>query len=179
MIGSEGATDVLPCAAWDNRETRQRMKVILFAAVALGIVSHSAVAAGIEGDWLVADGTAVIRIAPCRDNLCGKLAWTPAPVTDATGKSLVGTTILIDLKPVGDNRWDGQIYNPEEGKTYTGHVALLNPNVLQVQGCLLVFCGGENWTRVSSDPASGAAAAEGRRSGVNVPPANTPSTRPR
>ena len=161
------------------------MKGILFAVAALGVVLRPAAAAGIEGDWLVADGTAVIRIAPCRDSLCGKLAWTLTPITDATkpdtgdaGKGLVGITILIDLRPVGDNRWDGQIYSPEDGKTYTGHVALLNPNVLQVQGCLLVFCGGENWTRTSSDSASGAAT-EGRRSGVNVPPANTPSPRPR
>lgn len=123
------------------------MKVILLAVGALGVFCAPVAAAGIEGDWLVAEGTAVIRIAACQDNLCGKLAWTPAP--DA-GQGLIGTTILIDLKPAGNQRWDGQIYNPEDGKTYTGHVTLLNPNVLQVQGCLLVFCGGENWTRTSS-----------------------------
>jgi uncharacterized protein (DUF2147 family) len=150
------------------------MKIILLAAAALGLTCHRAEAAGIEGDWLVAEGTAVIRIAPCRDNLCGKLAWTPAPDTGDGGPGVVGTTILIDLKSAGNQRWDGQIYNPEDGKTYTGHVTLLTPDVLQVQGCLLVFCGGENWSRTSSEPAS-TASTEGPRHGESLRPGNPPA----
>ena len=62
----------------------------------------------------------------------------------------MGTQILLGMKPAsggGGNRWDGQIYNPENGKTYSGHIILLSPDVLRIEGCLLIFCGGENWTR--------------------------------
>ena len=56
-------------------------------------------------------------------------------------------SFVTSMKPAGGDRWDGQIYNPENGKTYTGHISLKSPDVLRVEGCLLFFCGGEDWTR--------------------------------
>jgi uncharacterized protein (DUF2147 family) len=155
------------------------------AVVAFGFLSHPAVAAGIEGDWLVAEGTAVIRVEACGEARCGKVAWTPAPASDEArsgrakeDESPIGTTILIDMKPAGEQRWDGQIYNPQDGKTYTGRVTLLSPDVLKVEGCLLVFCGGETWTRTSSQPAAGVAGAGGRRA-ENAGCANASSEQPK
>ena len=51
------------------------------------------------------------------------------------------------MKPARGERWDGEIYNPENGKTYSGHIILLNADLLRIEGCVLFFCGGENWTR--------------------------------
>jgi hypothetical protein len=31
---------------------------------------------------------------------------------------------------------------------------VVSPDLLRVEGCLLVFCGGENWTRTSGPAAS-------------------------
>ena len=107
-----------------------------------------------SGNWLVKDQTAVIRIAPCADALCGTIAWTSQPGLDENNpdpgkrdRPIVGTQIIVGMKPAGGNRWDGEIYNPENGKTYSGHIILLSPDVLRIEGCLLIFCGGENWTR--------------------------------
>jgi len=123
-------------------------------AAALALVGGPALAADPTGYWLVKDQTAVIRIAPCADSLCGTLAWTSKPGTDENNPDpskrnhpIVGTQILLSMKPAGGDRWDGQIYNPENGKTYSGHIILLSPDVLRIEGCLLIFCGGENWTR--------------------------------
>jgi len=128
-------------------------------ATALTVIAAPALAASPEGDWLVAEGTAVIRVAPCGDAYCGKIAWTPGPGTDEHNpdpakrdQSMVGTTIIIDMKPAGNNRWEGSMYNPENGKTYSGHIAMMSADVLRVEGCLLVFCGGENWTRTAPEP---------------------------
>ncbi len=151
------------------------MRTTWIAAAALGLLCGPAVAAGLEGDWLVAEGTSVIRIGPCGNALCGKIAWTPAsaavqskPEPGKQEQSMVGTTILIGMTPAGDNRWDGEIFNPQDGKTYTGHLTLRKPDVLEVQGCLLVFCGGESWTRTSSEPVTGAAVARSHAA-VSVP----------
>jgi uncharacterized protein (DUF2147 family) len=130
--------------------------------VALVLAMPAAAAASPAGDWLVADGTAVIRVAPCGEGTyCGTIAWAPEegvddhnPDASKRGHSIIGTTILIDMKASGNNRWDGEIYNPQDGKTYSGSIAVGSPDMLRVEGCLLVFCGGENWTRISSPAAS-------------------------
>jgi hypothetical protein len=59
--------------------------------------------------------------------------------------------ILLGMTPSKTNRWDGQIYNSEDGHTYSANISLVDPNTLRVQGCFLGFlCGGENWTRFES-----------------------------
>jgi len=123
-------------------------------AAALALVGGPALAADPTGNWLVKDQTAVIRIAPCADALCGTIAWPSQPGLDENNpdpgkrdRPIVGTQIIVGMKPAGGNRWDGEIYNPENGKTYSGHIILLSPDVLRIEGCLLIFCGGENWTR--------------------------------
>jgi uncharacterized protein (DUF2147 family) len=128
-----------------------RKSSLLCAALALG--AGRAVAADPTGDWVVADKSAIIRVAPCGEGLCGTVAWTAKPGIDENnpdprkrGHSIVGTQILIGMKPAA-NRWEGSIYNPENGKIYSGNITLRQPDVLRVEGCLLVFCGGENWTR--------------------------------
>jgi uncharacterized protein (DUF2147 family) len=125
----------------------------------IGGPAGPALAADPAGNWLVADKTAVIRIAPCGQAYCGTIAWTSQPGADEhnpdpgkRNRPIVGTQILLGMKPAGGggtggNRWDGEIYNPENGKTYSGHIILVSPDVLRIEGCLLFFCSGENWTR--------------------------------
>ena len=109
------------------------------------------------GEWLVHDGDAHIRIVPCGTSLWGILSWEKAPGgkdennPDPTKRNrpLLGAPILIDMKP-GKGRWDGQVYNAENGSMYTSHISLAGDNVLKIEGCVLggIFCGGEDWTRV-------------------------------
>jgi uncharacterized protein (DUF2147 family) len=118
------------------------MRKAWFLAAALALVGAPALAADPTGNWLVKDQTAVIRIAPCADALCGTIAWTSQPGLDENNpdpskrdRPIVGTQILLGMKPAGGtggtggasgtggaggNRWDGEIYNPENGKTYSG-----------------------------------------------------------
>ena len=123
-------------------------------AAVLALTGGPALAADPAGNWRVADGTAVVRIAPCAEAYCGTIAWTSQPGTDEHNpdpskrdRPIVGTQILLAMKPASGNRWDGEIYNPENGKTYSGRIILTSPDVLRIEGCLLFFCGGENWTR--------------------------------
>lgn len=123
-------------------------------AAVLAVLAGPALAADPAGNWLVKDQTAIIRIAPCGGAYCGTIAWTSQPGTDENNpdpakrdRSIVGTQILLAMKPAAANRWDGEIYNPENGKIYQGRIILQQPDLLRVEGCVLIFCGGENWTR--------------------------------
>ena len=69
------------------------------------------------------------------------------------------------MKPAGRNRWEGQVYNAEDGKLYTAHLTPLGRDVLRIEGCVLggLICDGQNWTRVGQGAAH---PAQARRSGA-------------
>jgi uncharacterized protein (DUF2147 family) len=108
------------------------------------------------GEWLVAKQLARIKIADCDVRLWGVVAWEAQPGgidkknpdPNLRSRPTLGMPILLGMTPSKGNRWDGQIYNSEDGHTYSANITLVDPNTLRVQGCFLGFlCGGENWTR--------------------------------
>ncbi len=155
--------------------------ITLFAVLGL---SGPAVAAEPLGDWLVADKVAAVRVAPCGDALCGNLAWTKGPPgTDKNNpdptkrsRSVIGMPILLDMKQAAANRWEGEIYNAEDGRTYSGRMVLSEENVLRIEGCVLGFlCGGQNWARAKCEEAP-APAPVGRSPSAPKRAAPTPPT---
>src|SRR5690349_9923761 len=55
---------------------------ISLAAAVIGTTASALAAAEPAGDWMVAEKTAVIRIAPCapaQPVLCGNIVWTKGP----------------------------------------------------------------------------------------------------
>lgn len=141
--------------------------------VLLAFVCSPAFAADPVGEWLVKDGGAQIRIEPCADALWGVISWTREPATDSNNpdpakrsRPIVGVPILRSMKPVDANKWEGEVYNAQNGKMYSANIALVSDDVLKIQGCVFggLFCGGENWTRVqpvkTTTPAAPAAPAK-------------------
>ena len=136
----------------------------LCVTVAIAVLpAMPAAAADPIGDWLVGNGAAVVRIEPCGEALCGAIAWTKRqngvdaknPDPAKRNRPLLGMPILIDMKLAADgNRWEGTVYNSEDGQTYSSHIELKSPEILRIEGCVLGFlCGGENWVRTSADVA--------------------------
>jgi uncharacterized protein (DUF2147 family) len=132
----------------------QRICFILAAAL---LPFAAMAAADPTGVWQVSKGYARIRIENCNNALWGLVAWEQRPggVDDKNpdpskrGRPTLGMPVLLDMKPTDQNKWAGEIYNSEDGKTYSSHISLASPDVLQVRGCVLgILCGGEDWTRV-------------------------------
>jgi uncharacterized protein (DUF2147 family) len=116
------------------------------------------------GEWLVKDGVARIRIENCDNHMWGVVSWemesggndqyNPDPAKRS--RPTLGMPIILGMAQTGPNKWEGEIYNSTNGKTYSANISLAdqNPDVLQVQGCILGFlCGGQNWTRMPPEPA--------------------------
>jgi uncharacterized protein (DUF2147 family) len=149
-------------------------------------MSGPALAVDPLGDWLVANKMAVVRVTPCGESFCGNLAWTKGPPgTDQNNpdpakrsRSVIGMPILLDMKPTSNgNRWEGEIYNAEDGKIYSGSIALSNENVLRIEGCVLGFlCGGQNWSRAKCEEATGSATVGRSPTTGKKPPPPTPQT---
>lgn len=110
------------------------------------------------GEWLVENGEGQVRIEECGANLCGYISATKNPNEKdrknpdpaLRDRSVIGMPILIDMKPQG-NRWNGRIYNVQDGKTYGADLLLKNASTLRVEGCAFggLICGGQNWSRVN------------------------------
>jgi len=138
------------------------------------------------GEWLVAKQFARIRIVDCDGRLWGVVAWEATPGIDRKNpdpnlqnRPTLGMPILLGMTPNKDNsKWEGEIYNSEDGHTYSSNISLADPNTLRVQGCFLGFlCGGENWTRV--DTADAPTGTSSQKSSVKPPATRkTTGTRP-
>ncbi|HUL87913.1 MAG TPA: DUF2147 domain-containing protein [Pseudolabrys sp.] len=143
---------------------------LLSAACAAWLIANGAVLAqqppvpappDPTGEWVVAKQVARIKIANCDGQMWGVVSWETQPGIDTKNpdpnlrsRPTLGMPILLGMAASKANKWEGQIYNSEDGHTYSASITLLDPNTLRVQGCFLGFlCGGENWTRAESlDP---------------------------
>jgi uncharacterized protein (DUF2147 family) len=102
-----------------------------------------------------------VRIRACGQALCGVVSTAEPNETDRhnpdaakRNRPLLGTPVLIDMKPVNGKLWEGEIYNAKNGKTYGSNISLKSPDVLRVEGCVFggFFCGGQDWTRAKDGP---------------------------
>jgi uncharacterized protein (DUF2147 family) len=46
------------------------------------------------------------------------------PDASKRNRPLLGLPVLIDMKPTKSNRWEGRIYNAQNGKTYASNISL-------------------------------------------------------
>ncbi len=69
---------------------------------------------------------------------------------DLRSRRLLGLQVLIVEKKQSDIIYSGEVYNPEDGKTYKGKVELLNNTQLRLSGCILMglLCQSEIWYRI-------------------------------
>jgi uncharacterized protein (DUF2147 family) len=134
------------------------MRSFLAICAATFLLAGPASAADPIGEWRVANGDANIRIDDCDGILWGIISWEKSPGFDTQNPNpaerthpTLGLHILRAMKPTKPGLWEGEVYNAENGKTYTSKLSLSSPDVLRIEGCVLGFlCGGENWTRVKT-----------------------------
>jgi len=127
-------------------------------------MSTSPARANVDGLWQHKGG-ATVRIRNCGEGVCGTIASASPQVDPETGlpptdkknadpsrrnHPLVGTPVLMGMRPTGPGKWTGRLYNVEDGNTYTGNLIELGPDTIRIEGCALFVCGGENLTRVKS-----------------------------
>ncbi|KAA0121693.1 DUF2147 domain-containing protein [Methylobacterium sp. P1-11] len=127
----------------------------VLAALAAGLLCGTAQASDPSGIWLTETGTSRVRIVPCGSGFCGTIVSAPGKGLDAKNpdpalrtRSVVGVQIL-SAPQVDGAGFSGTLYNPNDGKTYSGSLKLTSANTLEVAGCVMsVFCKRQTWTRV-------------------------------
>ncbi|HLH95413.1 MAG TPA: DUF2147 domain-containing protein [Xanthobacteraceae bacterium] len=136
------------------------------AAALLAATLGTSLAADPMGNWRTEDGKATVRIAACGSAICGTIIALKEANDPATGKPktdknnadpslrnrpMIGVPIVLGMTPSGTaNKWSGQVYNAEDGKTYSGSLTLQDANTIKLEGCVMGFiCKSSTWTRGS------------------------------
>ena len=121
-----------------------------------------------EGVWLHSNKRIRVQITPCGERLCGKIVWlkypndeTGVPLTDSKNperarrtQPIMGKTVIRGLVRSGARQWtDGTIYNPDDGKTYSAHVTVVNPDTLHVRAYVVLSLFGKTqvWKRIENN----------------------------
>jgi len=145
-------------------------------ALVATLANTAAYAADPKGTWLNEDKDGIVQITDCGSALCGSVVWVKDPLDPATGKPLtdkkntdpalrgrpiMGLLIVSGMKQTSTaSKWDGRIYSIDDGKTFDGNLIMKSDNEMRVQGCVMLICQGETWTRTTlPSPPAGAAPA--------------------
>ncbi len=150
------------------------MKTGLFAAFLCLVLASACYAAGgddILGVWNNEEKDARIEIVRCGERYCGDIVWLgepdyPAGSTEGTpgtprvdrnnpdpalrNKLILGLRIMRDFLYAGDGVWKGgKVYDPKNGRTYSGKMTLVSPHELRLRGFIGFSFIGRNttWTR--------------------------------
>lgn len=105
------------------------------------------------GIWTNPHRTIDIRTEDCGGHLCGTIvAAAPEAVQDAHDAGidrLIGLSLLRDYRRVSDTRWEGIVYVPGMGRTFSSHIVKVAPDTLRISGCLVgqYLCRSQDWTR--------------------------------
>ena len=69
------------------------------------------------------------------------------------GRGIVGLAIFTGLAPSAPSTWTGQIYNPEDGHTYSATLTVLSRKQILLRGCKAwLLCGEKQWLRTGAPP---------------------------
>ncbi|BAU93624.1 hypothetical protein MPPM_5019 [Methylorubrum populi] len=179
---------------------RAATAALVATAALMGSQCRAAEAVVPTGTWLTEDGRARVRTERCGSDptrLCGFVVWGSQPLGEdgrpkidrynpdpaKQARPQLGHQMLLGLRPNSEGRFEGKIYNADNGKSYDVTVWSEQPSSLTVKGCMLVFCASQAWKRVT-DVASGelqaaTGAAGGPRFdpewGTKAGPGSTPS----
>ena len=143
---------------------------ILFSAV-MSAPALAASADDILGVWFNQDRDAQIELYKCGAKYCGKIVWlktpnypdgsadgTPGtpkldhnnPDVARTKDPIIGLNIVRDFSHDEDDRWTGgTVYDPKNGKTYSGKMTLRSQQQLDLRGYIGISLIGRTttWTR--------------------------------
>lgn len=153
-----------------RRPPLPRPAAVMAGCLMLAGLAGAASAADLQGVWLTGDKDAVLRITRCGDQFCGRIVWLES-ATDQRGslrldqknpdpakqaQRICGLVVITGLTAAGPGRWNGTVYNPQDGQTYSGSITSLSDDSLRVRAYigLPIFGRTEIWTRVDSSAAN-------------------------
>jgi uncharacterized protein (DUF2147 family) len=168
-------------------QTAASLGLFLVLAFATHSAAQAQTVAPIEGVWRTALASEV-TIAPCPAGFCGYLSKIIVPegmLSSAEAEAAAAMEVeefydernkdpalrsrpmlglqILTLRPGERPTVFDEVYNPEDGNSYSGYMEMLGPDLVRLNGCVLfnVVCRGEDWVRVPPEEIDPGAVAPG------------------
>lgn len=144
----------------------KKLTLLIFAFVSIlfSAKAHKN-ADDIVGVWLTGSGKAHVKIDKVGNYYFGRIVWLKDPLNDLgkpkldknnedvtkRNKAIMGMQLLGGFEWKNDNLWDnGNIYDPENGKTYKCKLDLENLSTMNVRGFIGISLFGRTdiWKKV-------------------------------
>jgi len=141
---------------------RFNLLIAILMTLAVAPCTRAQTSGEVSGIWLTQAGDAKVHVSKCGGGICGVVVWLRDPTDPATGKPqvddknpnpslarrpIIGLPLFSGMRAAGPNKWSGQIYNADDGKSYASSISVAGPDSLRVEGCVGALCGGETWSR--------------------------------
>lgn len=130
------------------------MRALSLAVIGLMATTGFALADDPSGTWRLDNGKVTVKVRQCGGEVCANIVGLKEP-TYKDGKAkidkynkdpalrsrpLMGLSVLSNMKPTGDDAWAGNIYNADDGKTYSATMTL-SGTTMKLKGCVAgIFC---------------------------------------
>ncbi|TPG54123.1 DUF2147 domain-containing protein [Sphingomonas glacialis] len=135
------------------------MSLLLIGALLAGA---PATADTVIGRWKTETHNAIVEISHCGASICGKIVTSDALRSNPALKDSNNSDVKLRMRPVQgmlmlsgfspdkDGVWaNGQVYNAQDGRTYSGRITPLGNDQLKLRGCVFFpLCKTQTWTRV-------------------------------
>jgi uncharacterized protein (DUF2147 family) len=146
--------------------------VIVFSLAASVTASSAENGDDILGLWYNEEHDGLIEVFKCEKKYCGRIVWSkepnyPAedkkgragepriddnnPDPDLRDRPIIGLQIMTGfVYSAEDQQWkQGTVYDPKNGKSYSGRITLVSPDKLYLRGYVLLPLLGRSttWTR--------------------------------
>jgi uncharacterized protein (DUF2147 family) len=139
------------------RHLPHRLLLAGLGSLLLANVQAAEPAGNITGRWVTASGNLEVDILPCEQAMCGIVARVLAnrsmsnPGMEMGAQPAIGLQILSDVKPKGEQEWQGRIFNRENGKTYDCILTAASPDEIKVHAYVFLplFGQTQTWRRAS------------------------------
>lgn len=105
------------------------------------------------GRWINPHGTVKVETGHCSDRLCGWVVWASRQALDdakdAGVAKLIGTELLRDYRATARGLWQGEVYVPDMGRSFSSTITPVGNDRLKISGCILggLLCKTQIWQR--------------------------------
>ncbi len=134
---------------------RLMMRAAMAGGMLLSVFSGAALAGGgLDGVWRTEHGWHV-KLYKCGGGYCGNVVGGTTmkdihnPKPALRSRKVVGIRMIWGMRKSGSS-YMGKLYNPKDGKVYSGYLKPLSANAVKLSGCILggLICKSQTWKRI-------------------------------
>lgn len=115
-------------------------KALVVPLILIGTASQAAAGVSdIRGDWVLDDGSAVARVAPCAYEPSSLCAIVIQEVLAPGEESALNQIVVRDIRPTGPGQFSG-LYHIGPQRTLPATIKARSATILEMKVCMTVFC---------------------------------------